>query len=129
MAIFAWTEDMSVGNLTIDMQHKELVKLVNRLADAMQTGTANAAMSGILNELVSYTVKHFRDEEKIFSATAYPGAAAHKEKHKYLVSKVQELQKGLQNGQVAISVVTLQFLRDWLVEHIMKTDKTYSSYL
>jgi len=129
MALITWTSNMSVGNDRIDREHQELIAIINRLADAMQQGSANQIVGGIINELVMYTIRHFSDEERLFSATAYPAVDAHKEKHKFLIDKVQQLKADYAAGKVAIGVPLLQFLKDWLMEHIMKTDKTYMPYL
>ena len=129
MPLIVWSQNLSVGNDRIDREHQELISIINRLADAMQQGSANQVIGGIINELVNYTIRHFSDEERLFCATAYPAADAHKAKHKFLVDKVQQLKADYAAGKVALGVPLLQFLKDWLMEHIMKTDKTYTPYL
>jgi len=129
MPIITWDATMSVGNAKIDRQHQELVRIINQLGDAMQQGNANQVIGKIIDELVTYTVFHFGEEERMFAATAYPHTDAHKDKHRFLVDKVQQVKTDFAAGKVAIGVPLLHFLREWLVEHIMKTDKTYSSYL
>lgn len=129
MAIVEWREEMSVNNTLIDMQHKHLIGIINRLGEAMQQGKANVVLGGLIDELVSYTVKHFRDEERLFAASAYPHTDKHREKHVALVAKVEEFQKGFAAGRASMSISVLNFLKDWLTEHIMKTDKTYMPYL
>jgi len=110
MAIFQWQENMSVGNLTIDTQHKQLVNIINKLGDAMQQGKAADVINDIVRELVGYTVRHFRDEELLFAATDYPHTALHKEKHQILVGKVKQLEADLAAGRTSVSVAVLNFL-------------------
>ncbi|MDZ7764928.1 MAG: hypothetical protein U5K00_10925 [Melioribacteraceae bacterium] len=38
MAYIDWSEDLSVGNLSIDFEHKRLVQIINELYDAMTNG-------------------------------------------------------------------------------------------
>lgn len=129
MALITWTNDMSVGNAKIDAQHKELISIINKLADAMQKGTASNVLGEIVNELVRYTSVHFSDEERIFSKTAYPDTEAHKAKHKFLMVKVESIKSDYAAGKMALSIPVLDFLKKWLMEHIMKSDKTYSPYI
>lgn len=129
MALIAWNENMSVGNSMIDSEHRKWIEIINKLGDAMKSGAADTVMGEIINELADYTSKHFRDEENLFSRSAYPNTDAHKAKHKFLVDKIKSLRADYQNNQVALSVQILNFLKEWLVEHIMKTDKTYMTYI
>jgi hemerythrin len=40
-----------------------------------------------------------------------------------------DFQKRYQAGQVALSVEMMNFLKDWLTNHIVETDKRYIPYL
>lgn len=129
MPLISWSNDMSVGNSMIDGEHRQWIAIINKLGDAMKDGAADAVMGEIIAELAAYTTKHFRDEENLFSKTAYPNIDAHKAKHKFLVDKIDGLRKEHQSNQIALGVKILNFLKEWLVEHIMKTDKTYMKYI
>ncbi len=129
MSIMEWNQSMSVGSPTIDGQHKQLIALINKLGGAMQQGHGNDVMNDVLTELTNYTIKHFRYEESVFDASPYPHSAAHKQKHNVLVDQVKQIRDKVAAGQTAVSVSTLNFLKDWVREHIMKTDKTYSSFI
>lgn len=129
MSMMEWTQVMSVGSITIDNQHKQLIALINKLGDAMQQGRGNDVMSEVLSELTDYTIKHFRYEESVFSASRYPHSELHKQKHTILVDQVKSIRTKVASGQSAVSISTLNFLKDWVTEHIMKTDMTYTSYI
>jgi hemerythrin-like metal-binding protein len=120
---------MSVGSVTIDNQHKQLIALINKLGEAMQQGRGNDVMNEVLSELTDYTIKHFRYEESIFSASRYPHSELHKQKHTVLVDQVKSIRAKMESGQSAVSTSTFNFLKDWITEHIMKTDMTYTSYI
>jgi methyl-accepting chemotaxis protein/hemerythrin len=49
--------------------------------------------------------------------------------HKKFVADIVALQKQTQAGKATNSVNVLNLLRDWLVNHIQKTDKLYSEHL
>lgn len=124
-----WNDQYSVDVNTIDSQHKKLVSLINQLHSAMSLGKARDVQAQILNELIVYTQKHFSYEEKILKDSNYPGYLAHKFEHESLTKKVIGFQKELMNGNTSISIELMQFLKQWLVDHILETDKKYSEHL
>ncbi len=127
--LIRWSEQMSVGDEELDSQHKILIQLVNDLNDAMRSGHGREAVGKVLTELVKYTEIHFAHEEKRFLAGDYPHKDKHLLKHRLLLERVRELQAQHEAGTRFISMEVLTFLQDWLTEHIMKTDKTYSPYI
>lgn len=125
-----WSADLSVKVPSIDEQHKQLVVLVNRLHNAMQSGESSSVMKSVFMELAKYTVSHFQYEEKLFDQFDYENTTAHKEKHQGLVSQVQELQSKFENeAGFLVGMEVMEFLRSWLVDHIMVEDKMYSNCL
>ncbi len=124
-----WGDQYSVNVNTIDSQHKKLVTLINQLHNAMSSGKARDVQAGILNQLINYTQKHFSYEEKILKESNFPGYLAHKFEHDNLTKKVIAFQKELLDGNTSISIELMQFLKKWLVNHILETDKKYSEHL
>jgi len=128
MALIQWAPILSVGVTQFDNEHKKLVDMVNNLYDAMKLGKASGAIGTILDELIKYTANHFGAEERLLQQHGYPGLAKHKAEHAALVKQVQEIQKGFKEGK-ALPQNLLQFLRDWLMKHIVGEDKLYSAFL
>ena len=76
-------------------------------------------------DLVRYTENHFRDEERILQRCDYPDLAKHKAQHDALTGKVHQFATDLRAGRASVSMDLLTFLRDWLYNHILKTDADY----
>jgi hemerythrin-like metal-binding protein len=129
MALIDWSPSLSVGVGEIDGQHKELVRLTNRLHDAMGRGQPQAVMGGLVDGLARYARTHFATEERLMDRHGYPAVRAHKEEHRAFVQKVVEFKKGLDAGRLTVSLDVLKFLRDWLVRHIKDTDRKYGPFL
>ncbi len=123
MALITWSNMLSTGVIEQDAQHKRLIDIINKLNDAMQTGKGNEVMGKVLSELVNYTVMHFGYEEKMMAQHKYEDSPAHKTEHEKFVQTAGELKKKFDSGNAVISVEIMNFLRDWLTGHIMKTDK------
>ena len=61
---------------------------------------------------------------------SFPAFAAHKAEHDALTAQVIDVQKKYNSGATAaLSMEVMNFLKNWLVKHIMGTDKGYSSFL
>lgn len=79
--------------------------------------------------MIQYTAEHFKREEAAMDRIKYAHSIAHKAEHKKLVYDVLELQKKFDEGKALLTMEVAKFLRDWLVNHIMKTDMTLSAAL
>lgn len=120
--LMAWSSALAVGHAEIDRQHQVLIEIANRLNHAMLTGAGRVACGSILDELVNYTVNHFGFEEKLMEKHSYPDRAAHLAAHRKLIAEVSKFKRQYEDGG-AISVELMGFIRDWLVNHILKVDR------
>ena len=125
MELFQWSEKYSVGNFLIDGQHKRLVSMINQLHESMRDGKGKETLQKILDDLVRYTKEHFLTEEAMMKKANYPGYAAHKAEHDKLTEKAVDLQKAYADGKAPLTMDVLNFLKNWLTNHIEGTDKKY----
>jgi hemerythrin len=128
MALMEWKDEYSVSVSGFDSQHKKLINLINDLHSAMSNGKGKDILGKTLDELVSYTVFHFASEEKMMKEHNYSGYSIHKIEHEKLTKQVIEFQGNLKSGEYVIPQEVLLFLKNWLVNHIMGTDKKYSGF-
>jgi hemerythrin-like metal-binding protein len=127
--IIPWAFEFETGFEKIDEQHKKLVGMVNHLHRAMKMKLGSKEAGKILDELAEYTVYHFSHEEKLFEEHDYPDIGEHKKSHKDLVNQVAKFQEDFQSGNASLSMDLMDFLIDWLKNHILKTDMSYVSFL
>ncbi len=127
--LIPWIKDYELGVALVDKQHRVLVDLINQLFAAMQGGKGRQTLQNVLDELVNYTTTHFADEEKLFLATDYPGKKGHLEQHKTFVDSISQFRSDFLAGKVVMGSETVAFLKDWLLKHILGTDKGYVSYV
>ena len=128
MALINWNDSLSVDVKEIDLQHRKLIDMINELNDAMKTGKGKDVLRTIVNGLISYTGTHFKKEEQYFEKFGYPDTANHKKEHVAFVKKVTDFQDGFEKGNLPLSVEVMNFLSDWLKNHIKGTDKKYSKF-
>jgi hemerythrin len=124
-----WSEDFELGIGSIDEQHHWLVDATNRLHEQVESQTPdNEVLREILEGLVDYTVNHFILEEELFDRLHYPETEAHKAEHDDLTRQTIQLLLNFEKG-APVSAETLEFLKGWLMHHILRVDKAYVPFL
>jgi hemerythrin len=124
-----WKDEYSVGIESIDFQHKKLINLINQLQTAVDYSTGETFEREALDELVEYTVTHFRYEEGLMEEHDYPDFEAHRAQHDDMVKKVGDVVANYKQNQDDAMKDAINFLKSWLINHINGTDKQYSQYL
>lgn len=120
-----WDISYSVNVKEIDEQHQQFIQILNKLYESVSHGTEQKELKVILDELVKYTDLHFKTEEKYFDKFNYENSSEHKIEHAKLRKQVADFYKKFAEGKAEISVELLDFLEDWLVEHLDIQDKKY----
>lgn len=124
-----WKNEYSVGISSIDQQHKKLINLINQLQTAVKYSTGEEFEREALDELVKYTKTHFTYEEGLMEQNGYPDFEPHKSQHVRMIKKVEEVLAEYERDRDTAMTNALDFLREWLINHINGTDKEYSSFL
>ncbi len=123
-----WTEELSVGVSEIDNDHKMMFQLFNEAYLLSQKGSDSTRLYRLASELVAYTESHFKREEAIMDASAYPYCENHFAIHKELIKQIKQQFFLVEAGQTSSADFVI-FLRDWFIEHIEGTDQRISSYI
>lgn len=121
----SWTKDLSVGVKEIDEQHQVFLKILNSLYDIVCSVDSAPELSSILSQLNAYTAFHFATEEKYFDKFHYEFTVEHKEEHKKLLAQVEVFNKRFAVEGKNILPELLNFLEDWLVDHLSTQDNKY----
>mgnify|MGYP000846769350 CR=1 FL=1 len=129
MTLIRWDKSFSVGVNEIDGQHEKLVGMINDLNEQMRQGKGKEILGRLMNALVAYTGTHFRTEEKYLDQFRYPEADSHKQEHEAFVRKVVDFKAGFEAGRLGLSLQVMNFLSDWLQNHIKGVDRQYGPFL
>jgi hemerythrin-like metal-binding protein len=129
MATSGWNSTYSVKVKQCDDEHKKLFLLIEELNDAMRSGQGKLIIDGIVDDLARYAQIHFATEEALMTKAKFPGLAAHQAEHRKFVESVTKFRQDLDNGATGQSISVSTFMTNWLVNHIMGTDKGYSAHL
>lgn len=126
-AYFKWDEKKLSTNVdAMDKEHKKLIDIMNQLYECCHCKASADEQKKIMNELGSWTEKHFAHEEVFFDQLPYSQAAAHKLIHKSLLAKLNEYNNELQKkGKLPEEFFI--FLKSWLTAHIAGIDTKYGA--
>jgi len=129
MEFIEWDQKFEVGEIRIDIQHKHLVSLINMLHAGVNAGMNSTIVGNILDELDMYVIVHFTYEEKWMEAREYPEADSHKKQHLELRQKLANFRSEYQHDPDLPCGPLCDFLRKWLLEHVLEEDKKFSAYV
>jgi len=126
-----WKESFLIGVPQIDAQHRQLFKAMDNLMEACMQGKGRTEIEKTLDFALKYTVEHFRDEEKIQAAHAYPGLNAHKKLHADFTVTVTDLAKEFNKSgpSVALTGKLNKSLVDWVITHVSTEDKKVGEHI
>lgn len=114
----------------MDEDHRILVHCYNEVFRVSAADVAPAIFNGALARLIDHTWSHFHCEESLMAQVSYPAAAAHKVEHAVLLDSAMMLQKkALFDISRPMSTEPLAFLRSWLLNHIVETDKELARFI
>lgn len=126
-----WDESFSIGNETIDSQHKRWIELYNELDRVMMDSIPTDLVRLKINALQimqEYTGYHFRYEENFMKKIGYPELASHWRQHKNFDYKVFEYLRHIEKGGIVLNTEIIKVIRDWLIHHILHEDMKIRSF-
>lgn len=124
-----WSKLYLVGVQKMDQQHQRLVQLMTQLNQSIQAGHGRQVIVPVLRELIDYTRTHFVDEEQLMLENDFPEYDAHKKDHDRFIQEVARDTREFLEGKSVPSMKLMNFLAQWLVDHIMGYDKQLGRYL
>jgi len=117
-----WDGSLSVGIETIDEQHRNLFKLINRIESAGELSALELEV--IVDALLDYAQIHFQTEEEYFYRFNYFDKAAHEREHGEFVTKAVAFNKQFEQQSISVAEIHA-FLIEWMTNHIKVSDMKF----
>ena len=117
-----WSDDLAIGIASIDDDHRQILRLIGTLYDAVGCPDPQAAISDTMATLTQYVEHHFRREETLLELARFSALEAHRSVHDTFRDYVR-LQAQDDSPQNATQL--LSYLINWWVGHIATDDKFY----
>ena len=124
-----WDDSLNVDVEEINEDHRRLVDLFNILSHSVAEGDSAEYIEAVLEELINCTIWHFSHEERLMLLYKYEGLKEHKEEHGELIKSVRTLQKKFHKENKLLTNEDIDYLANWLTEHIVGYDMNLGFYL
>jgi hemerythrin-like metal-binding protein len=124
-----WESRLTIGVKQFDDHHKELIRIISELRESKNNGENHVYLKNLLFELISYTKYHFAAEERMMDKYNYQQFHEHKMEHQKLTEQVEIFLDKYSAGKGDLDDPVFEFLKKWLFEHILQTDKKMGEYL
>jgi len=129
-----WNDSMLTGIAGMDAQHRILVDTLSEARTKLTDELADPLFEQITRDLLAYAIYHFDTEEKLMQEYRYADAAPddaaqHLAQHRYFSERVVALRAEARKGRPGSRDALLAFLQDWLVNHILSSDKRLAEFI
>ncbi len=91
MSLINWKNEFSLGIESVDMEHREMIELINELDASMEDNASHDMVVESLGEIYARIAAHFALEEKIMRDRHYGEYGPHKRDHEILLDTLLDL--------------------------------------
>ena len=126
-----WSSDLETGVRAIDRQHEELIGMLNELDAAHAGGCPQSVLDDVLQRLGTYVIFHFGTEEALMAGLPHneEHARQHRHEHAGFIEKLTGLRaQAADNGRQTMEAL-IDYLNEWLYQHILKSDRELAALL
>ncbi len=123
-----WDAAYAIGQSAVDADHQRLFELFNQFSAAITAGETRESANRFLRELADYSEYHFRREEGLMRASAYPDLAKHKVQHDTFAAFVRKQSTTGDHDREEVQFLQ-NYVEMWLCGHILVMDKWFGEWL
>lgn len=125
-----WKKTFSTDVVSVDNEHRVLVDALNNFADAFYNDPDSFDVLATFDGIATEAIHHFDHEETVMYNMAYPRYKQHREKHKWLLADLAKRRAEIADDpQNARFDEILQYLKYWLMRHMVSEDTHLHRYL
>lgn len=122
MSLINWKDEFSVGVTAVDLEHRDLIELINDLHALMHERATHDQVVSSLGEIFAQISAHFALEEKFMRDAGYDGYAEHKEDHESLLDEIRDIMDRVEDDGSYDQKKLSDELERWFTEHFATHD-------
>lgn len=126
-----WSSDLETGIRAIDLQHEELIGMLNELNTAYSEGCDQTILDEVMQQLAAYVIFHFGTEESLMGSLPHhkEHTNEHRRQHERFIAQIDELRTQAKETPQYTMGTLIDFLNEWLFGHILKSDRALGALL
>ena len=121
MTLITWRKEFETGIPEVDHEHRELVALINRLADDIAAGADKERVQSFLGEVFARIAAHFALEESVMRKHGYDEYEDHKAEHENLLDEIRDIMDDFEDEKQTTSSLAGR-LEAWFSRHFETHD-------
>ncbi len=122
MALLEWKQAFSVGNASVDHEHKQMIEQINQLYELLGQPTTAVTIEAVLGDIHAYISAHFALEERLMRTAGYAEYENHKDDHEDLLDQIHELMFSFSENPDIGRKLLENKLSDWFGRHFASFD-------
>lgn len=124
----ALMKNLTLGIKLTDAQHKSLFVFIDKFIAKIIDNASKSENLKVVMYLEKYSEKHFGDEENPIKESNYPEIEHHINEYKNFKNTVLKIKKQVEEENSALIKEILSKLNEWLIKHILKSDKKFVTF-
>lgn len=125
MVKIEWQDDLAVGTVSIDTEHRGLVDLLARAQAAYSAGNVRSAVR-LLRQFLTDFSRHFDGEQRLLSRVGCPAVTGRGSEYRtsHAIFSVHPLEA----DDVEVIGQMIEYANAWLIDHIIRQDLPLKSW-
>jgi len=125
--LLKWDDSFLIGIEELDYEHRVLIDDINRLHEELARHDEKPEIEKCLGDIFARMQAHFALEEHVMKENEYGHFDEHKSEHDALLDRYTEYMiRFLNDTDVSSSSTIEEFLKHWVIDHILLSDKKMS---
>jgi len=122
MTLLTWKSEYSVGIEAVDLEHREMIELINELYDEMSDKKNPESIEHFLGDIHATISAHFALEERVMQRSNYSEYEDHKDDHEELLDQIRDLMDSFDSDPDSGLSLLQERLSDWFGSHFSTFD-------
>ena len=119
-AKLSWQPAFDVGLDLLDRQHRQLFQICNDLIRAVGSRRSDAAVHGLLDELLFDIRGHFQTEERIAGSLGQALTPEHRQAHAVLMARAEHERQRCLDGHIDMDQLVRYLALDVVAAHVLE---------
>ena len=122
MSLLSWKTEYSVGVMSVDDEHRELIHLINALYERMDARSSASEIEHNLGDIYKVISAHFGSEERLMQAANYDQYSDHKHDHDKLLNQLNDMMDEFVADPAKGSSRIRAEMSNWFMHHFANHD-------
>lgn len=122
MTLLQWRDEFSIGEPSVDHEHRQLISLINEFYDTYLENSSLETRLEFLGETYAMISAHFALEEKLMREFHYDQYEDHKADHEQLLDQLRDIMDAEEDDRGVDDKALGTRLERWFFDHFKDKD-------